>query len=366
MKSLVLAAFTAITVCSIHISPATAQEETLNLFSWADVYDEETLSGFTKTTGYKVRYDNYDSDEMLETKLLAGSSGYDLVTPSAIPFLQRQITAGAVLKFDMAKVPNAANIDPAILKLLKASDPELDHAVISAWGTTGMGLNPAKIAAVLPNAPLDSYDLMFKPENAEKLSKCGFAMVDSAADVVPIVVNYLGLDGNDMSKENVDKAMAVLDAIRPYVTYVDSSKYQIELANGSLCAVIGWSGDVVRAGEGAKAAGNGVALRYVVPKEGTLAWLTAYAIPADSSNPEAAFAFMNYMLDPKVAAHLAQVTGFLPPVLEARKYLPPEMANNDAMFPSEAIKSRLFSGSAQDEKRMRYVARQWARFRSGS
>lgn len=347
------------------LAPARADEKVLNLYSWAGIFDDVTLDGFTKATGYKVRFDAFDSDEMLETKLLAGSTGYDVVTPAAIPFLQREITAGAIQKFDPKLVPNVANTDPMIRDLLKMSDPEASHAVVAAWGTTGMGLNVDKIRAVLPDAPLDSYDLMFKPENAEKLSKCGFVMVDSATDIMPIVINYLGLDAREFSEENVDKAMAVLNRIRPYVTYIDSTKYQIELANGAVCAAVGWSGDVTRANKSAEEAKNGVKLRYVVPKEGSIAWLTTLAVPADAPDPQAAFAFLNYLLDPKVAAHMTQVTGFPTPVPQARAFVPADIANDESFFPPDDVKKRLVTGSAQSEKRMRYVNRQWARFRAG-
>ncbi|OCX21544.1 hypothetical protein QV13_07790 [Mesorhizobium hungaricum] len=345
--------------------PSHAQEKVLNLYSWAGIFDDVTLGDFTKQTGYTVRYDTFDSDDMLNTKLLAGSTGYDLVTPAAVPFLQMQIKAGAMRAFDAKDIPNLSKMDPTVAKLLAVSDPSLNHAVVVAWGTTGLGLNIAKIKAVLPNAPLESYDLIFKPENAEKLQQCGLVMVDSPADIIPIVVNYLGLDAKDLSKETVDRAMEVLRSIRPYVSYIDTTKYQIELANGAVCAAIGWSGDIVHANMSAKAAKNGVEVNYVIPKEGSLAWLTTFAVPSDAPNPAAALAFMNYMLEPKVAAHMAEITGYLPPVPEARAFMPPEIANDSALFPGQDVLKRLFIGSAQSDERMKYLNRQWARFRAG-
>ena len=344
---------------------ASADEKVLNLYSWANIFDDATLQGFTKNTGYKVRYDTFDSDEMLEAKLLAGSTGYDLVTPAAIPFLQRQIAAGIFQKYDPAQVPNAKKMDPDITALLKVSDPDLGYSVVGAWGTTGMGLNTAKISAVLPDAPFESYDLLFKPENAAKLSQCGFAIIDSATDIVPIVIKYLGLNPDELSEDNVDKAMEVLRAIRPHITYIDTMKYPIELANGSICATIGWSGDILKANQSAQQAKNGVALRYVIPKEGSIAWMTTFAVPKDAPHPEAAFAFMNHLLDPQVTAHMAEITGFVPPIPEMRQYLPADLAQNEALFPPDEVKKRLFTGTAQSEKRMRYLNRQWARFRAG-
>jgi len=346
-------------------SPSDAQEKVLNLYSWAGLFDDVTTDDFTKQTGYVVRYDTFDSDEMLNTKLLAGSTGYDLVTPAAVPFLQLQIKAGAIRAFDAKDIPNLAKMDPTVTQLLKVSDPNLDHAVVAAWGTTGLGLNVSKVKAALPDAPLESYDLIFKVENAKKLQKCGLVMVDSPADIIPIVVNYLGLDAKNLSQENVDRAMEVLKSIRPYISYIDTAKYQIELANGAVCAAIGWSGDITRANMSAKAAKNGVEIKYVIPKEGSLAWLTTFAVPSDAPNPAAGLAFMNYMLEPKVAAHMAELTGYLPPVPEARAFMPPEIANDGALFPGEDVLKRLFIGSAQSGERMKYLNRQWARFRAG-
>lgn len=345
---------------------AEADDKTLNLFSWVNSFDQQLLDEFSAKAGYKIRNDAFDSDEMLETKLLAGSSGYDLVTPSAFPFLQREIKAGAIRPFDPKQVPNLAKLDPQIIDMLKISDPELNHSVPYAWGSTGMGLNAKKIKEVFPDAPLDSYDLMFKPENAAKLAKCGFVMVDSATDIVPIAMHYLGIDTYSENEKEIDRAVDLLKAIRPYVSYIDATKYQIELANGSICAAIGWSGDIISAAKSAAEAKNGVEISYVMPKEGTLVWMTTLAVPSDASNPEAGYAFMNYLLDPKVAARNTQATGYPVPVPEARQFLPSALAENPALYPPDSVKKQFFMGSSQDPKIVRYVNRQWSRFKANN
>lgn len=345
---------------------ASADDKTLNLFSWVNSFDQQTLDDFSAETGFKIHNDAFDSDEMLETKLLAGSSGYDLVTPSAFPFLQREIKAGAVRSFDPKQVPNAAKLDPAMIDMLKISDPEASHSVPYAWGSTGMGLNIEKIKEVFPDAPLDSYDLMFKPENAAKLAKCGFVMVDSATDIIPIAMHYLGIDTYSEDEKEIDRAVDLLKVIRPYVTYIDATKYQIELANGSICAAIGWSGDIISAGKSATEAKNGVEVSYVVPKEGGLVWMTTLAIPSDAPNPQAGYAFMNYILDPKVAARITEATGYPVPVPEARQFLPRELAENPALYPPDSVKKRFFMGASQAQKIVRYVNRQWSRFKAGN
>lgn len=344
---------------------ANAEDKTLNLYSWSGFFDQKILDDFTAKTGYKVRYDVFETDEMLETKLLTGSSGYDLVTPSGLPFLPREIKAGAVRTFDTKLVPNISKLDPAIADLLKVSDPEANHSTVVVWGSTGMALNIDKIKKVFPDAPLDSYDLVFKPENAAKLAKCGFVVVDSATDVVPIAMHYLGIDTFSDDEKQIDKAISLLKAIRPYITYMETTKYKSDLADGSICAAIGWSGDVIAAGKTAIEAKTGVKLSYVVPKEGTLAWLTAMAIPSDASNPQAAYAFMNYVLDPKVSARITETSGYASPVTESKSFLPPELAEDQALFPSDSVKKRFFMGSSQNPATVRYVNREWTRFKTG-
>lgn len=346
---------------------AVADEKTLYILSYAGVFDNAVLEDFTKQTGYQVQVDAADSGEVMDTKMLTGHSGFDLVTPAAIPFLEREIKAKAVRQLDLSKIPNYKNMDSDLVeRLLKISDPTLDHATIGAWGSTGLGLNEEKVKAVAPGAPLDSLDLVFKPENAQKLSKCGLVFLDSPTDVFPLVFQYLKLDVNNVTKKDIDKAMAVLEKIRPYITYIDASKYGTELSNGAICAAIAWSSDVVMANQSAAEAKNGISVSYVVPKEGALGWITTFAVPSDAKNVDAAYAFMNYMLDKQVAATMTKNTGLPSPVPSASALLPAEMAANEIMFPKAETKQRLFTGRSPSEDVLRYMNRQWSKFKAAS
>ena len=344
---------------------AVAEEKRLNIFSWAGIFDDETLQGFQKSTGVTPQYDAFVSDEALETALLTGGSGYDIVTPSASPFLAHEIRAGVLQKLDPNQIPNLKNLDPALMDLLKLSDTKNEFAIIAAWGTTGLGLNMTKVKERLPGVSLDSYDVLFKPENAARLADCGIAILDSPVDVIPIVLKYLKLDPNSEDPADLQKAVDVLNGLRPSLRYIDSSKYMNDLASGEICAAIGWSGDVLTAAQGAKEAGSTAKIEYVIPKEGTLVWMTAMAVPADAPHPEAAFAFINHTLDPKVAAHLAEITGFPSAVPESRQYLSPEMADSPVLFPSPEVMKTLFLGGTSSDEYVRARTRAWTTFRNG-
>ncbi|MFD1381862.1 extracellular solute-binding protein [Rhodanobacter aciditrophus] len=350
---------------SLTTLPAMAKDDTLHLYSWAGIFDKQVLDGFTEQTGYKVQQDNYSSDAMLETKLLSGQAGYDIVIPSAVPYLQREIAVGAMQKYDPAKVPNMKNLNIEMRYLLRQSDPTLEYAAIAAWGSTGLGLNKKLIGQHLDlsTAPTNSWGLIFEPQYAQKLQKCGLYLVDSAFDVIPAMAAYLNLDPTKMDKETVDKVMEKLSEIRQYV-YLDTGKFETDMANGSACAVLGFSGSITHANMIAQKANNGVELDYVIPKEGAMAWMTTIAIPNNAPNSEAANAFMNYLLEPKVSARMSMLTGFPTPVEGAKAYLPPEMVNNPMLYPPETTLARLFMGGPLTAKQSRYLQRKWSEFRS--
>ncbi|CUH64550.1 Putrescine-binding periplasmic protein precursor [Thalassovita gelatinovora] len=341
-----------------------AAEGELKLFAWQDLFSPELIAEFEDKTGYKVTYDSYDSDETLETRLLTGDTGYDVIVPSATPFLARQIKAGAVEKIDKTLVPNFDNQDQNLLRLMARADPGLEYAVIGGWGTTGMGLNVTKVRELLPDAPLDSYDLIFKPEYASKLSECGVSLVDSATDVVPIALNYLGLDPESQDPADLNKAMELLDGIRPYVEF-DKGRMMTDTAQGNICASIAWSGDIVVAGLRAAEAGQTDEIRYVMPKEGTMAWFTAIAIPRNAPNPDAANAFLDFTLEPSVAARMTLNLGYANGVPASRDMLPPEMAASEVVFPSEDVLRTLFVAGAVEDTLTRQRNRAWTKFRSG-
>lgn len=344
--------------------PASAEEQTVNVYNWSDLIGAETLAAFTTATGIKVQYDTYDSDEVLETKLLTGGSGYDVVAPSAT-FLPHQIQAGVLLELDRTKIPNWGNLDPSLLKMVEAADPGNKHAIIFDWGTTGLIINSDAVAKRLPSVPTDSYALLFDPANAAKLQDCGIAVLDSPADVMPIVLKYLGLSPDSEKPEDLAKAKQALLAIRPYLRSIHSSSYLNDLANGSLCAAIGWSGDATIAQARANDAKNGVHLQYIVPKEGTLSWFGMMAIPADAPHPDQAHAFLNYMLEPKVAADFTSSVGYANAVPKSAALMKPEIANDPTTFPPEDVKLRLFPSVTASPAYDRERTRAWTDFKTG-
>ncbi|WP_374651616.1 extracellular solute-binding protein [Dongia sp.] len=342
-----------------------ADDKPLNIYDWAEIFDEAVLSEFTRQTGTATVYDTYDSDETLETKLLTGGTGYDIVGPAAQPFLAREIQAGVLRELDRNNIPNWQYLDPALMKLAEQADPGNKFAIVYGWGTTGLGYNVEQIRKRLPDVPLDSYDLLFNPQNAAKLADCGIAMVDSPTDVMPIALKYLGLDPASERPVDLERAERLLMGIRPHLRYISSSPIITEMAAGEICLALGWSGDIVTARNRAAEAGSDVHVAYLIPKEGTLAWMATLAIPADAPNPAAANAFINYMLDPKVAAHMTVTTTYANAIPASRRLLPAEVANDPAIFPPEATVETLFLPGASTPEYDRLRTRSWTRFKTG-
>ena len=280
---------------------ALAQEKVVNVYNWSDYVDPTVLEDFTKATGIKVVYDTYDNNEIVETKLLAGKSGYDIVVPSG-PFLQRLIEQKVFLPIDRAKVPEIKNAWPEIEKRLQAFDPGNKFAVNYMWGTTGLGYNVAKIKQRLGNTPIDSWDIVLKPENLAKLKDCGVMMLDAPEDIFPGVLRALGLDPDSKKAADYQKAADALMKVRGNVRKFHSSEYINALANGDICFVVGYSGDILQAKKRAEEAKNGIEIAYAIPKEGALMWFDSMAIPADAPNKDNALAFINFMMKPEIAA----------------------------------------------------------------
>lgn len=349
----------------ISANAANAEENVLRIYDWAEIFDEQVLTEFTKLTGTETIYDTYDSDEILETKLLTGGSGYDIVGPAAQPFLAREIKAGVLQELDRGKIPNWQHLDPSLMKLAEQADPGTRFAVIYGWGTTGLGYNVEQVKKRLPEVPLDSYDLFFNPANAAKLADCGIAMVDSPTDVMPIALKFLGLDPASESPADLEKAEHLLMSIRPHLKYINSSPIINDMAAGDICLALGWSGDIVAARNRAVEASNDVHIAYVLPKEGTLTWMATLAIPVDAPNPAAANTFINYMLDPKVAAHMTITTTYANAVPASQEFLPAEVARDPAIFPSEAAMKTLFLLGATTPEYDRLRTRSWTRVKTG-
>lgn len=348
------------------ILTGTAQAETtVHIYNWSDYIGEDTLAEFRKATGIKPVYDVFDSNETLEGKLLAGRSGYDVVVPSN-HFLGKQIKAGAFQKLDKSKLPNWSNLDPALLKQLEVNDPGNQYAVPYLWGTNGLGYNVEKVKAALgDDVEIDSWAIVFEPENMKKLSSCGVAFLDSGDEMLPAMLNYLGLDPNTQNPEDYAKAEAKLAAVRPYVTYFHSSKYVSDLANGNICIAVGYSGDVFQAADRAEEAGKGVEIAYVIPEEGANLWFDMLAIPADSGNVEAAHRFINYLLEPEVIAQVSDYVGYANPNLKAREFMDPDVLADEAVYPPQDVLDKLYISAELPTKVQRLMTRSWTKVKSG-
>jgi len=349
---------------------ATADEEkVLNLYNWSDYRADDTLTNFEKATGIKVVEANYDSNEMLEGKLVAGHSGYDVVVPSGF-FLQHQIPPmmGTALyqKLDKSKLPNLKNMDPAIMKATEAFDPGNQYAVDYMWGTTALGYNVDKVKAALgADAPTNSWDLLFKPENAAKLKDCGITVLDASSEVVAIALNYLGLNPNSEKQEDLDKAEKLLDGIKPYIRKFDSSGYIDDLANGDACLSLGYSGDVYIAKQRATDAKKGVNIAYVIPKEGTIEWFDMLAIPADAPHPENALAFINYIMEPKVTADISNNVFYANGNKAAFDLTSKDITGDPNIYPPADVAAKLTPLQAHSQDFTRLLTRAWTRIKTG-
>lgn len=343
---------------------AAAQDKVVNVYNWSDYIDPTVLEDFTKATGIKVIYDTYDNNEIVETKLLAGKSGYDIVVPSG-PFLQRLIEQKVFLPLDRSKIPEIKNAWPEIEKRLQAFDPGNQFAVNYMWGTTGLGYNVAKVKERLGNTPIDSWDIVLKPENLSKLKDCGVMMLDAPEDIYPGVLRSLGLDPDSKKAADYQKATDALMKVRGNVRKFHSSEYINALANGDICFVVGYSGDILQAKKRAEEAKNGNEIAYAIPKEGALMWFDSMAIPADAPNSENAYAFINFMMKPEVAARNSNFVSYASGNLAAKAMIKPEIVSNTGIYPNEAVMARLFTNSSPDEKLQKQITRLWTKVKTG-
>ncbi|WP_182086830.1 polyamine ABC transporter substrate-binding protein [Aureimonas sp. ME7] len=343
---------------------ALAQEKVVNVFNWSDYIDTSIIDDFTKETGIRVVYDVYDSNEILETRLLAGGSGYDVVVPSA-EYLSRQIEAGVFQNLDKSKLPNLKNMWPLISERVALFDPGNAHSVNYMWGTTGIGYNTAKVAEALPGAPLDSWALVFDPKNAEALSKCGIDMLDAPGEIIPAALAYLGLDPNASDADSMKKAEELLSAIRPFIRRFHSSEYINALANGDICVAIGFSGDVFQARDRAEEASNGVEIGYAIPKEGAMMWFDQMAIPADAPHVDEAHAFIDYMMRPEVIAKATNYVSYANGNLASQPLIDKEILEDPAIYPDEATLRKLFIKLPYDSRAQRLATRAFTTVKTG-
>ena len=353
-----------VATAALMATAVTAEE--VRVYNWSDYIDESLLQKFEDETGIELIYDVFDSNEVLETKMLAGGSGYDVVVPSGT-FLQRQIQAGAFQKLDMDKLSNKDNLWPVIEDRLKKYDPENEYAVNYMWGTTGIGVNTAKVAEVLgEDAPTGSLALIFDPANMEKLAECGVHFLDAPAEMIPAALAYLGEDPDAQDVETIEKAEPVLSAVAPYVQKFHSSEYINALANGDICVAFGWSGDILQARDRAAEADNGVEIEYNAPSEGALMWFDNMAIPVDAPNPDAAHKFIDFILDAQNMAAASNYVYYANGNEASQEFLEADVIDDPAIYPDEATLENLYTTSPYDPKVQRTVTRMWTKIKSGT
>ncbi len=336
----------------------------LNLYIWSDYLAPNTLADFEKQTGIKIHVAYYDTNETLETKLLAGSSGYDIVVPTA-SYFERLIKAGAFTALDKSRLPNLKNMDPELMQKVKQNDPDNAHGVIYLWGTNGIGYNEKMVKALMPDAPLDSWRLVFDPAVASKLSKCGISVLDSPAEMLRAVYSYLGKDPNSQSAEDLVQADAVMTKIRPYISSINSSGYIEALANGDICVAVAYNGDVMQSRDRAKDANKGIEIKYALPKEGSIVWFDMLAIPKEAPNLESAYAFMNYMMTPQVIADVSNFKRYADANAAAQPLVLPAVKDDPAIYPTPAQREHLTLQTADSAEQTRAITRIWQKFKTG-
>ncbi len=347
------------------LGAAQAQDQVVNVYNWSDYIAEDTIAKFEAETGIKVVYDVYDSNDTLEARLLAGSSGYDLVVPTS-SYLARQVQAGVYQPLDFSQIPNAEGLDPQLKAAVAAHDPDNLHSAIYMWGTNGYGYNTAMVAERLgEDAPTDSWALVFDPENAAKLADCGISFLDSPTDMFPVALKYLGLDPASTDAAELEQAAALMEAVRPHIRYFHSSQYITDLANGDICVAVGYSGDVLIAMDRAEEAETGAEIAYTIPSEGTIEWFDLMAIPADAPNAENAHKLINFLLRPDIIADITNYVFYPNAVPASIDMVSEEIATDESIYPPQEVMANLFPSPVYDARADRTMTRLWTRVKTG-
>lgn len=341
-----------------------ATEKSVNIFFWYEYVPPTVIADFERETGIKVIYDTFESTEMLTTKVMSGKTGYDVVMPTASA-TGRLITAGALRKFDPAKVPNTKDLNPDILHFVATQDPGNAYAVPYVYGTTGIMYNPERIAARMPDAPTDSLDMIFKPEIASRFKDCGIAIADSPEGIMSIALRYLGFDPFTTDAREIKQAEALLLAARPNIRHFKTGAIINEMAAGDLCLALGWSGDAFIAAARAEEANAGVQVRYAIPREGTEIFFDVMTIPADAPHPEAAHAFVNFLLTPRVMAEVTNSYSYPNGNMAATGLVNERIRTNPNIYPPKEMTAKLFAAAPRDPASLRLVTRAWTKFTSG-
>ena len=341
-----------------------AQE--VRVYNWSDYIDEDLLTKFEEETGLELIYDVFDSNEVLETKMLAGGSGYDVVVPTGT-FLQRQISAGAFQPLDFSKLSNAGNMWDVVKARTEAYDPGAQYSINYMWGTTGLGVNVGKVTELLgEDAPIDSLDLIFDPANMEKLAGCGVHFLDAPTEMIPAALKYIGQDPDSKDPDVLAMAEPVLSAVRPYVQKYHSSEYISALANGDICVAFGWSGDILQARDRAVEADNGIEIAYNAPKEGALMWFDQMAIPVDAPNPDGAHAFLNFIMDAQNMAAASNYVYYANGNLASQEFLEEDVIGDPAIYPNAETLETLYTTTPYGPAEQRLITRMWTRIKSGT
>ncbi|TBY05854.1 polyamine ABC transporter substrate-binding protein [Rhizobium laguerreae] len=364
MRSTILCVTAAAVTALLAAAPAYAQERVVNVYNWSDYIDDSILTDFTKETGIKVVYDTFDSNETVETKLLAGGTGYDVVVPTA-DFLQRQIQAGVFQKLDKSKLPNLSNMWDVIQKRTAEYDAGNEHAVDYMWGTDGIGYNVKKVAEILGPDVKPGLEVIFDPKVAEKFKDCGIYVLDTPKDVISTAFRYLGLDPNSTKADDFKKAEELLTAVRPHIRKFHSSEYINALANGDICIAFGYSGDMLQARDRAAEAKNGVEVNYSIPSQGAQMWFDMMAIPADAPHVAEAHEFLNYMMRPEVIAKASDHTFYANGNKASQQFVSKEILEDPAIYPTEEVMKNLFTVKPWDPKTQRLGTRLWTKVVTG-
>jgi putrescine transport system substrate-binding protein len=343
---------------------APSADKTVNIYFWFDYVPASVIQEFEKETGIKVVYDTFESTEMLTTKVLTGKTGYDVVMPTA-SVTGRLIDAGALGKPDAKKIPNGATLNPEIMKFIAATDPGNGYAIPYAYGTTGIIFNPAKIAARMPDAPTDSLDILFKPEIASRFKDCGIAVADSPEGIMSVALHYLGFAPFSKNPDEIKKAEELLLAVKPSIRHFNTGAIINEMASGDLCLALGWSGDAFIAADRAKEAANGVEVRYRIPREGTEIFFDVMTIPADAPHPEAAHAFINFLLTPRISAEITNAFSYPNANTAALSLVDERIRTNPNIYPPKEMTEKLFAAEPRDQASLRRVTRAWTKFTTG-
>ncbi|ASV39342.1 ABC transporter substrate-binding protein [Pseudomonas sp. NS1(2017)] len=358
MKRLLSCALIMTSVC------ASAEDKTLKLYNWADYFAADTLSKFTAETGIRVIYDVMDGSETLEAKLMAGGSGYDLIFPGDT-VAERLMRAGSLQALDPAKLDAMSDIEPGLQKLRTHYVNSNKATVPYTWGTIGLTSNTQQIQQRMPNAPVNSLDLLFKPENAARFADCGISLIDSPDEVLAVVLNYLGRDPRSAKREDLAAASDLLLKVRPYIRKFQSQPVT-DLVNGNLCLSLGYSGDMTQAQRAADAAGKAVTFGYHIPREGTTVWMDTMAIPVDAQHPEYAYAFINFVMRPQNMAAITNLTGYPTANAKARPDVEASMRDNPDIYPDAATFERLIAGKDISQADMRARMRVWTKFKTAT